>query len=369
MSSTAETSTGRQRVLDALAHRLPQRVPFAWGFGPTAEMGAVLQKELAERGVSWAKLRDDVTDIMVAYARYVGPALPAGTDEWRIKRGFISHGAGAYYEIEHYPLAGLATVADIEVFPWPRPEDFDTSRMRQEIETSDPRRAKAWRVLGGNPFEIYCWMRGLEESLTDLVMNEQFVHAAMERITSIYEKRLEAVAVACGELVDLVFFADDLGGQQGLLLSREMYREFIQPYHRRLIGVMRRTMPQAKALYHSDGSVFDVLPDLIDAGIDCLEAVQVETAKMEPWRLKQAFGKRISFHGGISVQQLLPHGTANEVASICRELVTTLGDGGGYIAAPSHAIQVGTPVPNVVAMLEAVLGPGVFAQAMDRARI
>jgi uroporphyrinogen decarboxylase len=368
MSSTDVPSTGRQRVLDALAHRVPQRVPFAWGFGPTYEMSSVLEKELAGRGASWAKLRDDVTDIMLAHARYVGPPLPARTDEWRIRRSFISHGAGAYYEIEHYPLAGLESVADIEAFPWPRAEDFDASRMRAEILASDPRRAKACRVLGGNPFEIYCWMRGLEESLTDLVMNPEFLHAAMDRITSIHEKRLEAVAAACGELVDLVFFADDLGGQQGLLLSREMYREFIQPYHRRLIGVMRRTMPKAWALYHSDGSVFDVLPDLIDAGIDCLEAVQVETAKMEPWRLKQTFGRRISFHGGISVQQLLPHGTVNEVATTCRELVAMLGQGGGYIAAPSHAIQVGTPVPNVMAMLEAVLGPSEFALAMARAR-
>jgi uroporphyrinogen decarboxylase len=132
---------------------------------------------------------------------------------------------------------------------------------------------------------------------------------------------------------------------------------------------MRRVMPHAVALYHSDGSVFDVLPDLIDAGIDCLEAVQVETARMEPWRLKQAFGQRISFHGGISVQQLLPRGMRQEVIDDCRNLLATLGQGGGYVAAPSHAIQGGTPVDNVLAMLEAVLGEAAFKQAMSLAAL
>jgi uroporphyrinogen decarboxylase len=122
-------------------------------------------------------------------------------------------------------------------------------------------------------------------------------------------------------------------------------------------------------MYHSDGAVFDILDDLIDAGIDVLEAVQIDAAGMEPKRLKRAFGDRLSFHGGISVQNLLVDEGAETVFDRCRALIATLGAGGGYIAAPTHAIQVGTPPENVLAMLRAVLGDADFEAAMRTARI
>jgi uroporphyrinogen decarboxylase len=114
---------------------------------------------------------------------------------------------------------------------------------------------------------------------------------------------------------------------------------------------------------YGDGAVFDILPDLLDAGVDMLEAVQTDAAGMDPQRLKTAFGDRLGFHGGISVQSLLPHGDIATVERECRRLVDVLGQGGGYIAAPSHAIQVGTPPENVAAMLRAVLGEEDFVAA------
>ncbi len=151
-------------------------------------------------------------------------------------------------------------------------------------------------------------------------------------------------------------------------MSRETYREMIQPCHRRLIDSARRLFPGARAMYHTDGAVFDIIPDLLDAGVEVLEAVQVDAAGMEPSRLKAAYGDRLSFQGAIAVQSLLPRAAAAEVAAECRQLVGVLGRGGGYIAAPSHAVQVGTPTANVLAMLRGVLGEADYEQALAGSR-
>ena len=151
-------------------------------------------------------------------------------------------------------------------------------------------------------------------------------------------------------------------------MSRETYRAVLQPFHRRLVDAVRQGAPQAYCLFHSDGAVFDVVPDLLDAGIDVLEAVQTDAAGMDPARLKRAYGARLSFQGAISVQHLLPHGDTERVMRECRGMVTILGAGGGYVAAPSHAIQVGSPPANIMAMLSAVLGDEQVAEAMRRAQ-
>jgi uroporphyrinogen decarboxylase len=151
-------------------------------------------------------------------------------------------------------------------------------------------------------------------------------------------------------------------------MSRETYRAVLQPFHRRLVDAVRQCAPQAFCLFHSDGAVFDIIPDLLDAGIDTLEAVQTDAAGMDPASLKRAYGARLSFQGAISVQHLLPHGDSETVARECGKLVSILGAGGGYIAAPSHAIQVGTPPGNVIAMLRAVLGAAAVDDAMRQAQ-
>ena len=143
----------------------------------------------------------------------------------------------------------------------------------------------------------------------------------------------------------------------------------IKPYHSQLFALAHEIAPHAAVMFHSDGAVFDILPDLLDAGIDVLEAVQVDTAGMEPQRLKTAYGNDLSFHGGISVQNLLPFADPPDIEQTCHDLVDIFGKGGGYIAAPSHAIQVGTPLENVLAMLHAVLGEEDYTHALDTALI
>lgn len=353
---TGPSMTPRERVLTALAHRTPDRVPFSWGFGPTPEMNAVLTRFFAERGKDWEKLRAATDDKRRLEAPYVGRKLPEQTDIWGIRRKPVSYGIGIYHEFERFPLAGMQNVEELARHSWPSPDDFDYGSLRNRAAELDPDRSRVFYFFGGNPFEIYCWMTGLEESLVNLKANPDLVLAALDRITRFFEEKIRRTLAAAGDRMDILFIADDLGGQNGLLLARETYRELIQPFHRRLARLGKEMAPHLKVMFHTDGAVFDIIPDLMDAGVEILEAVQTDAQGMSPEALKSAYGGRLCFHGGISVQQLLPRSEEATVKRECRHLVEVLGQGGGYIAAPSHAIQTGTPPGNILAMLEAILG-------------
>ncbi len=214
-------------------------------------------------------------------------------------------------------------------------------------------------------------MTGQEEMMINLLLKPDIVQAALRKITDFFKEMMRRAISACSgiekDFFDILYFADDLGGQTGLLQSREVYRDVVQPFHRELISHGKSLAPKAKAMHHSDGSVFDILPDLMDAGVDILEAVQVDAAKMDPERLKSTYGSNLSFHGGISVQSLLPHSNTQTVIDECTRLVNVFGENGGYIAAPSHAIQIGTPAENILAMLGAVLGENDYNNAIKNA--
>jgi uroporphyrinogen decarboxylase len=358
--------------MTALSHKTPDRVPFSWGFGPTPEMTQTLKQALAAQGLDWDTLRNVTSDIAWYGPTYTGPMPASGNTFvgiWGIKMKSQSYGAGQYEEFTDFPLAGVDTIAALDRHPWPDAAAYDYAGVRAQLEQSNPQRKLASMCFIGNPFELYCWMTGLEEALMNLLTQPKIVEAALDHITRIIAERFSRTLRECGDLTDLAFMADDLGGQHGLLLSRETYRAVIQPYHRRLTDCVRRLAPHVKVMHHSDGAVFDILPDLMDAGIDILEAVQTDADGMEPERLKKAFGDRLCFHGAISVQQLLPFSDTATVDRECRRMVRVLGANGGYIAAPSHAIQAGTPPENVTTMLRAILGEGDYEASVTAARV
>ena len=320
-------------------------------------------------------LRDAVDDIRNIAPAYTGPALPPHTDIWGIVRRSQSYGAGTYDEISFNPLAGVTDPEAIADYPWPDPNLYDYTGFRAQVLASenpdDPVTLKARKLainVCGNPFEIYCWMTGLEQALVNLLLCPEVVHAALTRIADFFAAKMERALREVADLVDLLYFADDLGGQRTLLMSPRAYRNVLKPYHAYLFQVGKRLAPEAAVMFHSDGAVFDLLPDPIDAGIDVLEAVQTDAAGMDPARLKEAYGDRLAFHGGISVQSLLPRGDAETVYRETRRMVKVFGASGGYIAAPTHAIQVGTPPENVLAMLRAVLGEADYASALARGK-
>ena len=175
-------------------------------------------------------------------------------------------------------------------------------------------------------------------------------HGIFRRVTDFYLEYFRRILTSARGEIDLVFTADDLGSQRGLLMSLEMWAQFIKPYHVELNALIHSF--GARVIYHSDGSIMEAAPGLIGMGIDCLQALQFSAEGMDPVVLKERYGDRLSFEGGISVQTTLAFGSVEQVEEEVRERIRVLGRGGGYILGPSHAIQAGTPAENIVAMFD-----------------
>jgi uroporphyrinogen decarboxylase len=355
MNTHRDNMTSRQRVTSALKHEQPDRTPFCWGFGPQPPARKAINACLARWDIEFDQLRAATDDEIRLGPRYVGPALEPNRSFWGWTTKPVSYGEGHYDEFDYQPLATAESVADVVNHDWPDPDWFDYEHPVAQLEKRDPNHEK-FRVLAScNPLETLTWLMGLEKVMMFLALEPEIIHEGMERVTSFFEEYLRRSFRAAGQdAYDAVFGADDLGGQNGPLMSPKTYVEQIQPFHKRICQVGHEA--GAWMLHHSDGSVHGVLGELIDAGIDCLEAVQTECADMAAEKIKADFGERVSFQGAVSVQQVLPRCSAEEVRAETRRLMDVLGAGGGYICGPSHAIQAGTPVENVVAMLETVKG-------------
>jgi len=344
--------THRERVLLALEHRQTDRVPIAMvcsGINPPAyrELSELLGKE---RGISVEEYLAPLLDVQSVAPEYVGPSLPAGTDMWGVRRAPVSYGAGSYDEIIHYPLAAACGLDDLELHTWPTTDWFNYSALPERISAIEARGDYCLMVANGNVFETSWYMRGFEQMLVDLALNPELADAILSRVCDFMVSHFRAILEAADGRIDLVFTADDIGGQEGLLMSLPMWERHIKPHHARLNRAIHDL--GARVIYHSDGSVMPAVPGLIDMGIDVLQALQFDAAGMDPVALKRDFGDRLCFQGGISVQSTLPFGTPEDVRREVRERIDVLGLDGGYILGPSHAIQAGTPPENIVTLFD-----------------
>jgi len=344
--------THRERVLLALDHRETDRVPIAMvcsAINPPAheDLQAYLRRE---RGTTVDDYLRPLIDIRELNPPYVGPPLPAGTDIWGVRRGPVSYGRGSYDEIEFYPLAEAGGPGDVARHAWPQADWYDYSALPALIERDRCDGRHCLMASNGNIFETSWYMRGFERAFVDLALNPELMHAIMRRVCDFYVEHFRRVLSAADGGIDLVFTADDIGGQAGLLMSLAMWREHIKPYHVQLNSVIHEF--GARVIYHTDGAVMEAVADLVDMGVDVLQALQFDAAGMDPVALKERFGDRLCFEGGVSVQHTLPHGSPGDVGREVRERIDVLGRGGGYILGPSHGIQAGTPPENIVALFD-----------------
>ncbi len=197
-------------------------------------------------------------------------------------------------------------------------------------------------------------MRGFDEFLLDLAIAPERAAAVMDRVQAYLMERTRRILEAGRGLIDMIEYNDDVGGQNGLLISPAAWRQHLKP---RMAEFIRLCKPYGVAVrYHSCGGIRPIIPDLIEIGVDVLNPVQTTARGMDAEGLKRDFGDRLSFNGGIDTQGLLPHATADEVRRETRRLIDTLGRDGGLILAPSHVYQADVPVENVVAVYEVALG-------------
>jgi len=345
-----------ERVEMALAHREPDRVPF--DFWAVPEVWAKLRLSLGVDGAlaEEAVLRLLGVDCRMVTTRYVGAKareLPDGTyiDAWGTHRRTVTNEFSTYGEYAGHPLAQAETVADVLDWDWASADDWDVSDVRRQCERLNAGTRYHLRYEVGGIFEWSWALRGFERFLLDLVERPDVACAIMDRFTDIYIENTLRVIVAAGGLLDMVYTYDDVGIQNGLLMSPRMWRRYILPRHQRLNSAIRAAKYPVKIMYHSCGAVFPLIGPFIDEmGIDVLNPLQPRAAGMDMARIKAEFGDRLSFHGGIDIQETLPHGTPDDVQAEVRERCELLGRGGGYICTSAHYLQADTPLENIIAM-------------------
>jgi uroporphyrinogen decarboxylase len=272
---------------------------------------------------------------------------------WGVPLQDVEAGEAHYQEAVTAPLLGIESPAELDDYLyWPDPERFEYAAA---MDLAQKALDHNFAVIGPwvSFFEIYSQLRGIEQSLMDLALNPALVEATLDRIEAIQTEMMHRFLSQAADLVDLVFISDDIGGQNGMLMSPRMWRRHLKPRLKRWCDLIHSY--GVKVFYHTDGGVGPVIPELIEAGIDVLNPIQHACPGMDVEELARKYGDRVIFHGGIDNQQVLPFGTADDVRAETLRCLETLGAGReGYICCSCHNVQPGTPVESILAMIETV---------------
>jgi len=336
----------RERWLAVLSRKTPDRVPMDyWG---TAEATEKLMKHLGcatERAV-FERLHIDKPLSVVP--RYVGPPIPADSDEFGCRYRDVVYGTGSYRECILHPLAGFQTVEEIEAgYVWPQPDWYDHAGIPAQLADWEE-----YPIHGGGsePFLIYKYLRGDEQAFVDLIEKPEIVHYCLDKLFGLAYENTRRIYEAIPGMVTYSYVAEDMGAQDDLMFSPAQIREFLLPGMKRMIDLVHGA--GVFVFHHNDGGVRRIIPDMIEAGIDILNPIQWRCRGMEREALKKDFGAKLVFHGGMDNQKTLPFGTTADVRKEVEENLATLGRGGGYILAPCHNVQVVSPAENIVALYE-----------------
>jgi len=381
--------TPRERLLTALDHRQPDRVPIDLGGNQTG-IHKVAYRNLIERlGLEeeivimdvvqqLARPSEAVLQRLHADTRYVFVGAPEGFDgevvtrtrDGRVWSDFTDEFGviwsmpadnPQYFDITHAPLAGLS-LAEIRDYPFPKGDDSSRfAGLRAQV--LELKRETPYAVVSGISGVVYeiCWyMRGLENLFVDMVTQPEVVEAIIDRTLRFWLGWFDLFLKEVGDVVDVVMIGDDLAGQDGPLYAPHIYRTIVKPRQKELVQFIK-SRTQAKIWYHSCGSIVGYIPDLLDNGIDILNPVQVAARDMQPARLKAEFGDRLAFWGGgIDSQHVLPVATPDEVRAHVRRNVEAFKPGGGYVFNNVHNIQADVRPENVLAMFDAAVEFGSY---------
>jgi uroporphyrinogen decarboxylase len=352
----------RDRVILALNHKITDRPPFQATFTP--EFAERLRDNL---GIKNKFHHDPHSGRWNGYELEIltgQDALQCGigwftnyylrdepyTDEWGIKwktdKYQTKFGEGFYTNILEGPLSNELNVKSYKAPDPQRPELYSNlERLIREYKSE-------YYIIGRlhcSVFESAWALRGFEQLMVDFYMNPDLANDILD-ITFSYHVEIAKNMAKKG--VDMIWLGDDIGSQDGLLLAPEVWREFLKPRMANIFGEIKNIDPKIKIAYHTDGNNYDIIPELIEIGLDVLNPIQPEC--MDPEFLKSKYGNELCFFGGIAVQSTLPNGTPEDVRKEVQKRRNTLGKKGGWICAPTHHIQLDTPIENFNAMLEAI---------------
>lgn len=376
--------TPRERVRTSLNHMEPDRIPLDLG---STKMSGIsikayrefigykgwnsldLEPRILDPVQQLALVKEEVLERIGVDIRGLIPSAPSShktqyreigdyvqfTDEWGVDWKMPKTG-GYYFDMCSHPMKEEMTVVDLDSYKWPDPlDDARTAQFKQQIDETSQKGDYAFVMHGvcAGILEMALRLRGFEQLFMDFVLDPGLVCGILDRVVEIKAAFWEKALAQAGEDVLVAIEADDLGTQDSLLISPEMYRKFVKPRHKRLFSFIKQKAPDIKVFLHSCGAVKPLIPDLIEAGVDILNPVQVSAKDMDPVDLKKEFGDALTFWGGgIDTQRVLPFGTPQEVRDEVKRRIEELAPGGGFIFNTIHNIQADVPPQNIEAMLE-----------------
>ena len=342
--------TSRERWLAVLNGQKPDRIPTDYWATPE-----VTSRLLADLGCNdewqlFEKLHIDRPYHLSAPRTVDHHRDDPKADIWGVRHEEVNYGTGSYDEAVSHPLADITTAEQAHEYAWPNPDNHDWEEVARRADAIPEDRI----VFAGvyEPFLLYCYMRGMEQSMMDLLTEPEIADAILEHIFDYHYRLNERLFEIGGNRIDVTIVAEDLGGQTGLLIGLDQIRRFILPNQRRMADLGRSR--GYKIFYHTDGAVRDAIPDLINVtGIEILNPIQWRCPGMEREGLVRDFSDKLIFHGAIDNQHTLPFGSVDEVRQEVLDCIRIFAPA-GWVCAPCHNIQAVTPTENIVAMYETI---------------
>lgn len=261
---------------------------------------------------------------------------------------------GFYFERLFHPLRGATSEKDIDRIDFHEFIDGEELFLKTELRKLRSGSRAIVGQFGGNFLERGNRFFGMDEFLMNLLSEPKLVEHFFDRVLEATIEDFDRYASVVGEGIDVIQLNDDLGVQNGPMISPELYRHLIKPYHNKLYQHIRHNSGMALFL-HSCGGIYELIPDLIESGVQILNPIQYRAAGMDPGRLKTEFGKDLVFWGGgCDTQVVLPNGSLAEIREETERMIDTLAAGGGYVFSHVHNIQPGIAPEKIVAMYEVI---------------
>jgi len=355
----------RERTFLAIEHQEPDRVPVdCWLSSGTK------RKVDKQFGKSFNDFMDyyDVDLRYIEGPHYIGPVMKTenniNTDIWGVPRNPIilsmNDGTGTwsetYKEVSESPLQKCSTLGEIYDYPhWPSADWFDYGCIEEQCD--EIREKGRVVVFMGDRLNRFAqlkpamYLRGVEQILIDMALNPDIARSIFGKIGDFYMEYGSRILEAARGKIDILCTGDDFGSQQNMLISPSMWKDLLGKGFSNFIKLGKTY--GARVMHHTCGSVYNIIEEFIEFGLDILQSIQPEAAKMDPGLLKNKFGRRISFQGGISIQKVLPYGKPEDVEEHVKYVFEKMMAGGGYIACTAHNIQADTSIDNIIALFNA----------------
>ena len=356
----------RERFLAAINNDQPDRVPVFSHLTPQVaeklgkKMGLSFEAEdsfLSTR-ISHIEILNQLgNDAVGVGALRETPTVILENGNAKDEYGLEYQTIGLYSEAVVRPLAGKTTVADIEAYAFPdplAPQRFNLAQQNIAKYKDD------YAIVGdleATVFELAWNLIGLEDYLMGMYLGETHIEALTEKCAD-FNMAIGKKLASMG--CDMIWLGDDVGTQSNMMMSPDVYKKMLYPQLKRVIAGIKAQNNDVKIAYHSCGAISDIIPLLIEAGIDVLNPIQPLATGMDLGKFKKEYGKDIAFFGGVDVQGVLPNGSEQDVRNEVKLRISQAGKSGGYVLAPAHNIQPDTPIENIYAMYEAVKEYGIY---------